>query len=343
MKNLMPALVGNNALKKRLCADILASSLSHAYILEGKKGSGKHTVARLIASSLSCENKQDPAHPLPCGVCPACRKISEGICPDVMTFSRESGKATFGVETVRTIRADVATVPGELDYKFYIIEDADLMTVQAQNALLLTLEEPPSFVLFLLLAESSHLLLETIRSRAPVLRLESIPEEALDRYLRDTQPAARALRNSQPDEYAALLTASDGAIGEALRLLEPKARKALFEMRELSESVIRACLEKERESDLLSLLSSFPQKRPDAILQLCNLLTAVRDLILLQRADQPHLCFFPDRERAADYASRFSSASLFGICREIEQALSDLDANANLTLTLTRLSVALGE
>ena len=144
-------MIGNDALRVRLADDLRRGRLSHAYILEGPVGSGKHTLARQIAAALSCERKQDVTSPLPCRSCPACRKILSGNSPDLITVKREEDKTTFGVEVIRELRQDVPVAPNDTDYKVYLIEDAHLMTQQAQNAFLLTLEEPPPYVLFLLL------------------------------------------------------------------------------------------------------------------------------------------------------------------------------------------------
>ena len=309
MNSAFSHIVGNDALKKRLAADIRHASLAHAYIIEGKKGCGKHTVARTIAAATNCLSaEQDPSH-IPCGTCESCRKIFSSISQDVTVIGREDGKATLGVDAVRAIRADVSTVPGELDRKVYIIEDADTMTVQAQNALLLTLEEPPPFVLFLLLCENARTLLETIRSRAPSLRVEPLTQTEVDRYLCENDPRAKLVRNTAPEEYAAILTAADGSIGEAMRLLDSKERKAFLQERVLAESILRACMEHSG-GTLLSQLSAFPQKRPEAIAAFSVLMTAVRDLLALSKADAPHLCFYTDADNAAEIAARFSLPTL---------------------------------
>ena len=143
-------MVGNEALRLRLARDVREKTLSHAYLLEGARGSGKHMLALRIAMALACEHREEHSSPLPCMHCASCKKILDGNSPDVIWLRRED-KATVGVEGVRRIRSDVYVAPHELDAKIYIIEDAHLMTTQAQNALLLTLEEPPSYVLFLLL------------------------------------------------------------------------------------------------------------------------------------------------------------------------------------------------
>lgn len=340
MESTFSHIVGNEALKKRLGADIRNGSLAHAYIIEGRKGCGKHTAAKAIAAAVNCTDSQSDTRP--CGRCEACRKISEGISPDVITVSRESGKATLGVDAVRSLRADTATVPGELDRKVYIIEDADLLTVQAQNALLLTLEEPPSFVMFLLLCENARSLLETIRSRAPTLRVEPLERNVLDAYLLRNDPRARTVKNNQPEEYAAILTASDGSLGEALRLLDSKERKVFLTERAVTESVIDACTNRTSGNLLSVLLTSFPQKRPEAIAQFCLLETAIRDLIAVSRAEHPHLCFYTDTEKASEKASRFSLSALVALLEAADGAVDALSKNASVPLTLVNFAVAAG-
>ena len=154
MRQMLDSVIGNSLLKSKLLSDILSDTLSHAYIIEGKKGSGRHTIAYMTAAALVCEKLNDTASPLPCLKCPSCKKILGQKSPDVITVTRED-KATLGVDAIRFLRNDVRVVPNDLDYKIYVIEDADTMTPQAQNAFLLTLEEPPEYVKFFLLCEDS--------------------------------------------------------------------------------------------------------------------------------------------------------------------------------------------
>ena len=265
MYHVLSQIRGNESLKQRIEADLRDGSLSHAYVIEGKRGTGKHTLARTLAAALSCTANKDSLDSLPCMQCEACRKIFADLSPDVITVGREKDKATIGVDAVREIRRGVATVPSELEKKFYIIEEADLMTVQAQNALLLTLEEPPSFVVFFLLAESARALLETIRSRAPSLRMEALRREELKEALLTLDPRARVTLNTQREEFEAILTAADGSLGEAMRLLDPKERKIYLTAHALVESAIDALSGKTGTSEMIRILSSFPQKRPEAI------------------------------------------------------------------------------
>ena len=182
MKRFFEDIAANEALREQLGTEILASRLPHAYILEGSRGSGKHTLALRIAAALSCQRSEDSSAPLPCMNCPSCKKILDGNSPDVIFVHRED-TATLGVDIIRNVRNDVWIAPNDTDFKIYIIEDAHLMTEQAQNALLLTLEEPPEYVRFLLLCESAEMLLETIRSRAPTLHTEPVAQNVMDSYL----------------------------------------------------------------------------------------------------------------------------------------------------------------
>ena len=338
MSNTLSELVGNAALKKRLITDIRKDSLSHAYIIEGRKGCGKHTVARMLAAAINCENRREDSDAIPCLKCERCRKILEDLSQDVITVGREPGKATLGVEAVRAVRAEVATVPGEFDYKIYVIEDADTLTVQAQNALLLTLEEPPSFVLFLLLCENARALLETIRSRAPTLRVEPLPRETVSEHVLATDPRARLVKNTAPSEFEAILTAADGSIGEAMRLLDPKERKAFLDTRETAESFVNACAAHSSCGDLLAVLAAFPQKRPELIAELSVVMTAIRDLIVLSRADTPHLTFYTDREAAAEKAGAFSITTLTALFEAVDRAIDALLRNGSVSLTLINLA-----
>lgn len=339
MREYFPELAGNLALCERLGDELSRGAISHAYILCGPHGSGKHTLARAIAMSLACERRSDGTAPLPCGTCATCRKILAGNCPDILTVSREEDKATMGVDVVRNLRADIATLPNDLDLKIYVIEDAHTMTTQAQNALLLTLEEPPPFVLFLLLCEDPDALLETIRSRAPLLRMQNIGESELQEYLLSpARPAiartAKALLAEDPAQFSALLRMAGGRIGRALELLEEKKRAPLLAHRADAEALLSLLAEGGKSHELLPLLLSFGEKREEVTLHLFAVKEALRDLILLDRSDEAPLTFFTDRERAIDLSAHFTAHKLFSLTASTDAALQALAVNANVRLTL---------
>ncbi|MBQ8345389.1 MAG: hypothetical protein IJY42_03885 [Clostridia bacterium] len=336
MKQAMPQLSGNHALKARLCRDILASSLAHALILEGPKGTGKHTLAHLCAAALVCEHKEDSHTDLPCGACISCRKVLEGKSPDLITVGRED-KATIGVDSIRFLREDVRILPNDSDHKVYIIEDADRMTEHAQNALLLTLEEPPAFVHFFLLCENANLLLETIRSRAPILRTEPLTMDEVDRYLAANDPRAAQMKLASPEEYAELLIACRNGIGRAMELLEPKVFAPIRENRALVAEFTEAAIGHKGAAQILPLLSRFSTKRESLRDQLALLSDAIRDLVLLKKSEQAPLIFYGDRMKAIELCDAASMGFLLTMEQSVQRASEENARNGNVRLLLTKL------
>lgn len=341
MPDVFGKIAGNHALKTRLAAEIRNASLSHAYIIEGPAGSGKHTIATEIAAALACEKRTDPTAPLPCKTCPACRKILSGNSPDLIRINR-GDKATLGVEAVRDLRQDVWIAPNDLDTKIYLIEDAHLMTVQAQNAFLLTLEEPPAYVLFLLLCETAAPLLETVRSRAPILRTEPISPAETEAWLIRNIPDASTLKRTNPGELAEIIAASDGSIGRAKDLLDPAKRKAVLSRRESAREFVSLCAGRRSGGATLRYLASLGQKRDELTAQ-CNVtLACLRDLLLCKQSENAPLCFFADREEAAELSYSFTTPALLRYCDAVNELNDNLRINANVRLALTRFAVACG-
>lgn len=352
-------IVGNHQLLLRLERDIREGHLSHAYILDGKEGSGRHTIATHIAAALACHHRphrdewfdmdseqysfdlgdtplpaHDPYAPIPCGVCEGCRKVQEGICPDVHLIGR-GGKATLGVDAIRHLRQDVYLGPGDMDKKLYIIEDAHTLTPQAQNALLLTLEDPPPYVVFLLLCDGADKLLETIRSRAPILRILPVSDEEITSYLKSHGISLPT------DELSLVLQAADGCIGKALALSNAKARKSLIKQRELADAFVTACVTK-RPEDAISALYAFGNKR-DAVSEMLSLVSlSLRDLLLSQKKERPILQYYIHPDTAAELSSSTTPKALLALYDAVETAQVSLARNASVRLTLTQLLINAG-
>ncbi|MBO5415883.1 MAG: hypothetical protein J6A83_04565 [Clostridia bacterium] len=332
----MGQIIANQSLRERLCSDILNGSLAHAYIIEGVKGSGKHTLALLSAAALACEKKNDKNLPFPCSECPACRKILRELSPDVITVGCD-GKATMGVDSVRFLREDVFVVPNELENKVYIIEDADKMTPQAQNAFLLTLEEPPSYAVFFLLCENAAALLETIRSRAPILRTEPIARELIDEYISRTDRRAAQMKISAPSDYAQLLMSAENGIGRALELLEPKTLAPILEQRNLAKDFVYIAIDRPENEAALTLISKFSSKRDKLSGELTLIYTALRDLILTKKSDNAPLCFYESRDAAIELCEKVSLGELIRLSEAVWTASDRISRNANVKLTLMTL------
>jgi DNA polymerase-3 subunit delta' len=331
----MNGIVGNAELCEKLCLDVLSDKLSHACILEGGAGTGKHTIAKNVAAALACHNKDHASLPFPCRSCIGCKKVFEDKSPDVIIVNR-GDNATLGVEVIRDLKRDVYTVPNDLDFKLYIIEEADKMTTEAQNAFLLTLEEPPSFVRFILLCECAEKLLETIRSRAPILRTAPISNEDIEKYVCETDRRASQLKLSAPRELSEIIVASKNSIGTAIKYLDSQSFAPIKDARALASDFLSAALSHSTK-ELVSIIPQFAKKRDGAARQLTCLSEAVTDLLLLKKSDDAPLCFFADRERAIELCDSASVSFLYGLAVAVVNALDSLARNSNVRLTLVNL------
>lgn len=333
-------IIGNDDLYSYFTSCAKANSLSHAYVLLGAKGTGKHTLARIIAAAVNCEKKSDEHAALPCGKCLSCKKIVANNSADFICVSREKDKAHLGIDPIRFIKSDVALYPNDGDFKLYIIEEAHLMTHQAQNALLLTLEEPPPYVIFILLCEHTETILETIKSRAPILRMKTPSKNDTVEYLKANHPAARTLINNSPDEFAEIYMASGGSIGRMLELISSSERRQILQKRELVDLLVNAISHRTVARDFAELFSRLPQKRDDRdalISILAELQCALRDLMAVKKANDPSMIFFTDREYAEELSYSISVQRISEALSLTEKARTSLLRNANVKLTITNL------
>ena len=185
--------------------------MPHAVLIEGDKGTGRRTFANLVAAAVLCEGEKAE---LPCGECRHCVKAAKGIHPDITLLEGSGGSRSFHIDTVRQMRTDASIRPNEAAARVFLLLDVQNMSLQAQNALLKIVEEPPKGVHFIMLCENREQMLETIRSRASVITMESPDIETCCEYLALRLP-------EQPDESVlAAATATNGNIGKALLMLE---------------------------------------------------------------------------------------------------------------------------
>ncbi len=166
----LSTLAGNKRLKEQLTQQEQGRGLSHAYIISGPAGSGRHTLARLLAAGMLCTGQGEK----PCGRCGPCTKVLRGIHPDVSVITGPEEGKPISVNQVRTLRSDAYIRPNEGERKLYLLEGADQMNASAQNAMLKLLEEGPPYAAFLLLAGNPGGLLRTVRSRCEELVLAPV-------------------------------------------------------------------------------------------------------------------------------------------------------------------------
>ena len=201
------ALLGNEQLKKDLARSLQTGHISHCYLITGPEGSGKHTLARLLAAAILCQGRDKP-----CGLCRPCRKVMEGGHPDFITWE-DPDHQKIPVKLIReTFRPDVFVKPNESEHKIYLISQE--LGLEGQNALLTILEEPPAYAVFLLLAASPDKLLPTVRSRCRELKLSALPIQLLENQL------ARDFPQAPREDVRRAAARSEGFLGQARALLE---------------------------------------------------------------------------------------------------------------------------
>jgi DNA polymerase-3 subunit delta' len=307
------ALYGNDALKAIVSEDIASGRFVHALIIEGPPKSGKLTLARAVAATLS-------------GTQSAADKILRGISADVYEIAPRDGRKTLGVDSIREIRETAFIIPNDSDIKAYIVRYADTMTVQAQNAMLKLLEEPPKNVYFMLLVENASALLATVRSRAPVVRMQVFTSDELREYLVGKSVRAAEMARNAPDELFRMIARSGGSIGEALRMIGDGDRSATIAQQVVSLLEI-LCAGNRPELYIFP----FPTKTREEAVEFFSLLrVALRDMCAL-RSKGKCQTLFGDDGRLSELSKKV------GI-----ETLLRCELTASEIVSMLRMNLALG-
>ena len=254
------ALLGNERLKENLNSSLGRGRISHFYLISGPEGSGRHTLAKLLAAAILCGSGEKP-----CGRCAPCRKVMEGNHPDFITVEDPEHKAV-AVKIVRQYREDVFIRPNESDYKIYLFPQE--LNIEGQNALLKILEEPPSYGVFILLTDSPEKLLPTVRSRCVELKLQALPEKTLRTAL------VREFPDASREDIDAAIARCGGWLGRAMELLR-SGSEVSPQTRTFAESYARrfhlglvqtlAPMEKWKREALCDILSQWIQLLEEAL------------------------------------------------------------------------------
>ena len=338
MRNYFPEVFGNDFHKNRIACAISEGRLPHAFLIDGPDGSGKMTLAKEIAAALNCENRSDEGYSLPCGRCNSCRRIHEDSFTDVKILSKSKDKATIGVGLIKDFRSDMYLTATESPYKIYIIDEAEKMTTEAQNALLIVLEEPPANVIIMLLASGTDAILTTIKSRTQYIAMSRFTTDELSEYLRENVPSASRTAAEDPEGYKAILVSADGRIGRAKALFDPQKKVENEEKRRETLAVINALGAKVPYTSLYEAISSLPSKRAEFSESLETLISAVRDLILSKKSEGFAPVFFTSSNEAEAHAHDISIKRLTKIYDTIADVHEECYKNANVTLLMSRLA-----
>ena len=201
-------LLGNERLRQNLDSSLQKGHISHLYVISGPAGSGRHTLAKLLAAAILCGKSRRP-----CLGCEPCRKVMANTHPDFITID-DPEKKTVPVDLIRQARNDIYIRPNEAEHKIYLFPRAQDMGIPSQNALLKVLEEPPSYGVFILLTDNPEKLLPTVRSRCVELALQPLSDGILRREL------SQAFPNADAETISAAISRSGGYLGQAKVLLE---------------------------------------------------------------------------------------------------------------------------
>jgi DNA polymerase-3 subunit delta' len=248
--NFWEEIPGNGRVLERLRALAASGKIANAYLFDGAEGLGKKRAALSFTAASLCEAA---ANEKPCGVCGACKKIFSNNHPDVITVGLPKDRKTIGVDSAREKISEEAFIKPLLGArKFFIVEDAQSLTAQAQNALLKVLEEPPDGVCFLLLSTGANALLPTVLSRCARFSFKPLPKAALEALLRKERP-------DLGDKIPLLCALAQGSAGQARALAE---NGALDETKAAAEAFYKNV-----------------RKRPEAVVEFLNFLNKNKNSI----------------------------------------------------------------
>ena len=305
------------------------NKVSHAYILSGEKGSGKKLLAGLFAQTLQCQKRGTE----PCMECRSCKQEMNRNQPDIIRVVHEKPN-TISVEEIRTqVNGDIMIKPYSSPYKIYIIDEAEKLSVQAQNALLKTIEEPPVYAVILLLTTNAGILLPTIRSRCVTLDLKPLAPGVLKDYL---------MRELEIPEYREnICTAfAQGNVGKAKRL----ALSGEFsEMLEHAVHLVKYIQDIEV-ADIITDLKRIDTYKMEINDYLDILMVWYRDVLMFKATrDADHLVFSDELISIREKVKKSSYEGLESVIKALDKAKVRLNANVNFEMALELLLLTMKE
>lgn len=262
---------GQEHITSTLQNEVSSGRLNHAYLFTGSRGTGKTTCAKILAKAVNCLNPQNGN---PCGECEICKGIDDGSILDIVEMDAASNRK---IDDIRQIIDEVQFKPTKCKYRVYIVDEVHMLTTEAFNALLKTLEEPPEHVIFILATTEVHKLPQTIRSRCQRFDFHRIPPRAIA----DRVEYVVSQENAEITESAALMLASvaDGALRDALSLLD----SCLAVSSHIDEEVVRNAAGLVSKTYLFELAAAIINKNPTKSLEII-------DRLYSESKDMARLC-----------------------------------------------------
>ncbi len=321
--------VGHNDIINYIRNAVSMDQVTHAYILNGERGAGKKLLAKLFATTLLCEE----GGPDPCNTCHSCRQAESGNHPDIIWVTHEKPNS-ISVDDIREqVNHTIMIKPYQGPYKVYVIDHADIMTPQAQNALLKTIEEPPQYAVIMLLTENAELLLPTITSRCVMLKLRYIRDVLIKKYLMETLKV--------PDYKADMCTAfAQGNMGRAIMLANSEHYN---EIREEAVQVLKYIHEMEL-SELIQAVNKAAAYKLEISDYLDIMVVWYRDVLLYKATRDIDVVVFKEEiDSIKERARKSSYEGIQLIITSFDKAKERLKANVNFELVMELLFLTIQE
>ncbi len=313
-------ILGHENIISQLKNAIKSDKVSHAYIFNGEDGSGKNMLAKAFAEALLCEKGGIEG----CGECHFCKQLASGNNPDFIRITHEK-PTSIGVEDVREqLVEDIQIKPYNGKYKVYIIDEAEKMTVQAQNAILKTIEEPPAYSVIIFLTNNVDVFLPTIISRCIIFNLRPLRESTIMEYL---------ISEFRIPEYEAKICASysQGKLGKAIRLA---TSEEFGDIKEEALKLVKNVYSYDI-ADLIDAVKKITEYKISVVEYIDLLEMWYRDVLLFKVTKDPNSLIFADEINAIrKQASKSSYEGLENIQHGLEVAKARLKANVNFELAI---------
>lgn len=315
-------LYGKQSVTEPIKAMVTHGRMAHSFLLTGEKGVGKKTCALYIAKSIMCEDRKDG---VPCGVCRQCRRIDEGIHPDVITPERTGKTLIYGKDSIRKMYEDAYTMPNDCEAKVYLLPDCESLQELTQNLLLKLIEEPPEYAYFIFTAQSKGTFLPTILSRVITLGIPECSDE-------ECAAALREKGKYTEEQIQSAVEAFHGSIGQCESCLDGEGLEAAKLCRE-----IVACMAASDEYGLCRVLAGVGESR-DNVKNILEMLDKVmRDVCAVRLYGENAVFIGCCRDGAKKLAERMSFKKALHIHDIIGQNIKYCNANINVPLAMAAL------
>jgi DNA polymerase III subunit delta' len=332
------SIIGHESVVDQLARAVQTGRVNHAYLITGPDGIGRRTLARTFARALVCRAELERR---PCNECSACRRVDEGTFPDVTTVSletqlasserRDSRNTVISIETIRELRSSVSLRPMEAEWRIAILEDVDRVSRDAYDALLKTLEEPPPFVVLILIATEYGVVPETIRSRCRHVSLEPLPRSLVAQSL--------GARGVDPERAELVARLTRGRIARAFELVDDddalEQRRSMVEAGlEMIEDPLVALAGARRMADV------FRRGQRDRVQrEIDSLIGLWRDLLLSRAGRSDDVTNIDVIDRLNSSGQGWSLEQIQIAVEACYQALQDLSVNVQPRLALNAMVI----